>query len=203
MAAFASERHLLGKVGAVVGRAAAQRIFQLLQEPILIDSQDGEVMEDVPTKVLAQILHHILANQPARGEDELAIPDEHLELLQDFLEKTRPPIKRKPQTPPATPTEGRSSQGEHVIKFMRRQADFDALRVAGGVVFTVAGVIEESPELRDESLLLGKSQGRSTKLAADSVGVKIKPRSHASGGNNGKQNPQSKKQVVLKLCHVA
>ena len=139
----------MGRVGAVVGRAAAQRIFQLLQEPMLIDSQDGKVMEDVPTKVIAQILHHVLANQPARGEDELAIPDEHLELLQDLLEKTRPPIKRKPQTPPA----------EHVIKFMRRQADVDALRVAAGVVFTVVGVIKESPEVRDDSLLLGEIAG--------------------------------------------
>ena len=54
--------------------------------------------------------------------------------------------------PPATPAEARPSQGEHVIKFMRRQEDFDALRVAAGVVFTVAGVIKES-------LLLGEIAG--------------------------------------------
>ena len=85
--------------------------------------------------------------------------DEHLELLQDLLERSWPPIKRKPQTAPTTPSGGRSTQAEHVIKFMRRQADFDALRVAAGVVFTVAGVIKESPEFRDESLLLGEFAG--------------------------------------------
>ena len=42
---------------------------------------------------------------------------------------------------------------------MRRQADFDALRVAAGVVVSVAGVIKESPEFRDESLLLGEIAG--------------------------------------------
>ena len=110
----------------------------------MIDSQ-----EDVPTKVIAQILH--TCRRP--------IPDEHLELLQDLLERPRPPLKRKIQAPPTTPSGERSVQGKHEIKFMRRQADYDALRVAAGVVFTVAGVIKESPEFRNESLVLGEIAG--------------------------------------------
>ena len=43
-----------------------------------------------------------------------------------------------------------------MIGLVRRQADFDALRVAAGVIFTVAGVIKESSEYRNESLLLGE-----------------------------------------------
>ena len=142
----------VGKVGAIVGRRALQRTFQLLQEPIVIDSQEGKGSEDVPTKVIAQILHHVLVNVPP-ADDAVVIPDEHL------LKRPRPPLKRKIQAPATTPSGERSVQGEHVIKFMRRQADYDVLRVATGVVFTVAGVIKESPEFRNESLLLGEIAG--------------------------------------------
>ena len=37
---------------------------------------------------------------------------------------------------------------------MRRQTGPDALRIASGVIFTVAGVVKENPNLRNESLLL-------------------------------------------------
>ena len=69
---------------AVVGRGAIQRIFQLLQEPILIDSQEGEGVEDVPTKITAQILHHVLANSPPRDDDGLVIPDDQLDFSKTF-----------------------------------------------------------------------------------------------------------------------
>ena len=73
----------LAKVGAVVGRRAIRQIFQLLQEPVVIDSQEGGSQEDVPTRVIAQILHRVLASAPPRTDDALVIPDEQLELLQD------------------------------------------------------------------------------------------------------------------------
>ena len=155
---------------AVVGRRAIQHIVQLLQEPIQVDSHEEETDEDVPTKVIAQILHRVLAGAPPQTEDAITIPDEHFELLQDLLERPRPPLKRKLHAPPTTPRGEMSVQGEHVICFMRPQADFDALRVASGVIFTVAGVIKESPQYHDESLLLGRSRRKSTTLGADLVG---------------------------------
>ena len=44
------------KVGAVVGRRVILHIFQLLQEPIQVDPQEGET--------IAQILHRDLARAP-------------------------------------------------------------------------------------------------------------------------------------------
>ena len=179
----------LRKVRAVVGRRALPRIYQLLQEPIVIDSQEGEGSEDVPTKVSApQILHHVLVNAPPGDDDALAIPDEHLELLQDLLERLWPPLKRKIPVPPTTPSGERSVQGEHVIKFMRRQADYDALRVAAGVVFTVAGVIKESPEFRNESLLLGEiAAGEIHNIVEGCVGQKLEWRRSRGGPGHCRQ----------------
>ena len=138
----------LGKVGAVVGRGAVQRTCELLQELILIDSQEGEGVEDVPTKVIGQILHHVLATiRPETTTAWLSLMGTwsfSKTLWNDHGRRSRG---------------SRSTHREHVIKFMRRQADFDALRVAAGVVFTVAGVIKESPEFRNESLLLGEIAG--------------------------------------------
>ena len=191
-ATTSSERCFTGKGGAVVGRQALQRIFQLLKEPVVIDSQDGDRQEDVFTRVIAQILHRVLASAPPGTDDALVITDERLELLQDLLEKPRPPLKRKVNTPPTTPGGDKSIQGEHVIKFMRRQADYDALRVAAGVMFTVAGVIKESPEYRNESLLLGEVAGEIHNIGRRLCGVsgqRMKRQSESSTSRKKKRKP--------------
>ena len=125
----------LAKAGAVVGRQAVQEILRLLQEPVLIDSQEGECQgKDVPVKIIAQILHRILRTSTPNYDttDALNIAEEHLELLQDLLHRPRHPIKRRAPRTTTTPRGEQSKQVDHVIKFMRRQTDSEALHAAAG-----------------------------------------------------------------------
>ena len=74
-----------------------------------------------------------------------------------------------------------SVQGEHVIGFMRRQADFDALKVASGVIFTVARVIKESSQYRDESRLLGEIAAKIHNIGRRLCGAEQRERQGSQG----------------------
>ena len=112
--------------------------------------------EQVPVRIIGQILHCILTTCTTLEEDSLVMPEEHLELLQELLRKTRQPIKRRILEPGNTTREEHSQQGDHVMKFMRRQTDGDALRVAA---LHRGGIIKEHPDCKNESLLLGEVAG--------------------------------------------
>ena len=156
----------LARMGAAVSYSAVQRILRELEnDPIVIDSQEGGVCEEnEPVRVLHQILRHVLqqAEMNHITNDIIFVGEEYLDLMQDILGKNKPPLKRRPDEEPTT--RGRAAnaassattssiRGEHIVKFMRRQTA-DAVRVAAGGLFTVAGIIGEHAPLEDDSRLV-------------------------------------------------
>ena len=60
----------LARAGAAVSRQAVRHILQQGQGPIMIDSQEGDVQcEEVPVRIIGQILHRILRTCTTPEED--------------------------------------------------------------------------------------------------------------------------------------
>ena len=155
----------LARMGAAISYSAVrQELQQVESDPITVDSQETRVCgAHEHRNVLHQMLRHLLlqADQSQTTTDTMYVAEEYLDLLQDILLKRgKLPLKRRQEAeaaPAGTSSSGApppSTQGEHVVKFMRRQTEADALRVAAGVLFTVAGIIGEHTTLVNDSQLV-------------------------------------------------
>ena len=119
----------LAKMGAAIIIKAVQNILRQMEgNPVVVDSQEGEVCEgDEVRRLLRQILLHILTTaDPEQAQITVFQPEEQVELLHELLQGERKPLKRRKATAktqidmPGTTEEPppQSVQGEHIIKFM-------------------------------------------------------------------------------------
>ena len=117
--------------------------------------------------------------------------EEYLDLTQDILRKHKPPLKRRHdddsaargETTSSTPSAATSSiPKDHIVKFMRRRTEADAVRVAAGVLFTVAGIIREHATSEDDSRLLRGIAGELHSIADTFSGEPYTPGAKTSFG---------------------
>ena len=120
-------------MGAAVSYSAVRQVLQQTEsDPIMVDSQEaGSCGEDEPKIVLHRVLRHLLqqVDQSQASSDTMHVAEEYLDLMQDILLKSgRQPLKRGQEgallsTSASSSTSPPATQGEHVVKFMRRQPE--------------------------------------------------------------------------------